>query len=94
MAHRWNVAIMEGSLTRDHTPASYRTIAYKRVTLADTRTEALENCLAEIMDTVLPKITDPTIRRIAVYVGRKGSVTGAASRLEPKTIDRDGNIIR
>lgn len=89
---KYNVAIFEGSVKRTNDAAAWRTLVYKRVVLANSRTAAIEKCLPEIRKNVLSKITDETIRFVSVFCGVKGSVSGAAERLTPIQITRDGEI--
>jgi hypothetical protein len=65
---------------------------WRRNVLADSYREALIKCLPEIKKKVLPLITDETIKKVAVYVGRKGIPSEFAGRLEPIRITREGTI--
>lgn len=56
-------------------------IAWMKNVRAETRSEALEKCLPEIIK-LTNAITDPTIKYVSVYVGSKHG-TGAAERLQP-----------
>ena len=78
--HIYNVYIVRGSIERG---GSQRELVYRRRAKATSRLGALRRRLPEIRRQVLSKIEDPTIKYVSVYVGRKGSVTGAAFRMRP-----------
>ena len=80
----FNVAVLKQSTTRETVPSDE--VFFHRRVRAGNRIEALEKCLPDLRAKVLPR-TDPSIRFISVFVGRKGSVTGAACRLTPLQID-------
>ena len=84
----WNVGIMAQSLTRKTVNSDQ--VAYKRTVRSETRRQAIEKCLPDILELI--REIDPTIRYISVLCGRKGNTTGAASRLTPVQITRDGNF--
>jgi len=63
--------------------AAWRTPVYQNEVLAHSRLEAVNACQDEIWPLI-----DPEISIVAVYCGKKGSITGAANRLEPHRIRR------
>lgn len=79
----WNVGVLAQAFTRSVVPSDL--MAYTRTVRAETRRQAVEKCLPDILKI---ECDDPTILYIAVYCGRKGSVTGAATRLSPMTLVR------
>lgn len=81
----FTVGIMEQSLTREVVGSD--NVAYCRRVRADSRAGALGKCLPDIVENVLP-LCDTSIVFVSVYIGRKGSVTGAAFRLAPVQIVR------
>lgn len=85
MAHIFNVYISSVSYKPEYQPpkrVGVESVGYHRKVLADTRQEALDKCMADIREE-FPKLRGT---RLSVFVGRKGSVSGSASRLMPLTI--------
>ncbi len=88
----FDVYITKASVTRDGDPANWRTVFYHRCVRSDSRLNAVKKCLPDISKKVLPQV-DKSIKFVSIFVGRKGSVTGAASRLHPVKITRKGELV-
>jgi len=81
--HYYNVYISGHSYKDEFKPKKVvgREVAgYHRVVLASSRTEALEKCLPDIKNE-LPKVKGS--KYVSVHVGKKGSVSASAGRLDP-----------
>jgi hypothetical protein len=89
----FNVYITKISVIKDDDAAAWRTVYWQKNVKETTRTGAVKKCLNEIKDKVLPNV-DNNIKFIAIYTGRAGNVTGAANRLEPIRINRQGVIVK
>lgn len=88
----FNVYITKASISRESDPTAWRTVIYRKCVRSSSRIAALEKCLPDIRKTIIPQV-DKSIKRVAVYVGRKGIPSLAANRLEPYRITNDGEEI-
>lgn len=80
----YTVGIAEGCI---HRGGSMGKVVYRRRVRASGRRDALERCLPEIRRKVLP-LADEDIKYVSVFVGKRGSVTASAGRLDPMRIER------
>ena len=82
----YQVYISEYSYQPEHKPAKrigVESAGYRRCVRANSRAEALDKCMSDIR-AEFPKLAGS---RVSVFIGRKGSVSEAASRLMPLTVD-------
>lgn len=82
--HYYNLYILKQSLTRYI--VSSDAVAWRKTVLATSRTDALDKCRKEIVSFCREHIHE-NIKVVSVYVGRRKSVTGSASRLHPIRVE-------